>query len=233
MRLLRRLALRLAPFLAAALTAACLPITAQAAPNWLATTTLKPDGGHVLGNPQAPVRVTAWISYTCPHCAAFERESDAPLKIGYLASGKVSLEIRHLLRDPVDATVAQLANCGPATKFFGNHSAFMRGQGTWIQPLVSATAAQRQRWTTGDNAARRRAIASDFHLYDIMEKRGYSRPELDRCLADDPLAQRIVTHTVEADKLGFDGTPAFALNGTPLFGTSTWLALEAQIKARL
>ncbi|MBC2665833.1 thioredoxin domain-containing protein [Novosphingobium flavum] len=209
-------------------------VTAPAAtPNWPATITVTPDGAHVMGNPKAKIRVTAWISYTCPHCAAFERESDAPLKIGYLAGGNVSLEIKHFLRDPVDATVAQLANCGPAAKFFGNHSAFLRGQAQWIQPMVNASAAQRQRWTTGDNASRRRAIASDFHLYEIMEKRGYARPELDRCLADETLARRIVAHTVEADKLGFEGTPAFALNGTPLFGTSTWLALEAQIKARL
>lgn len=219
--------------LAAAALAALPAAAPAAAPNWLATVTVTPDGGHVLGNPKAQVRVTAWISYTCPHCAAFERESDVPLKLGYLPKGTVSLEIKHFLRDPVDATVAQLVNCGPAARFFGNHSAFLRGQGTWIQPLVSATAAQRQRWTSGDNAARRRAIASDFHFYEIMEKRGYTRPELDHCLADEALARRIVAHTVEADKLGFEGTPAFAINAAPLFGTSTWLALEAQIRARL
>lgn len=202
-----------------------------ATPNWLATTTVTADGAHILGNPKAPVRVTAWISYTCPHCAAFERESDAPLRVSYIAPGKASLEIKHFLRDPVDATVAQLVNCGPAAKFFGNHSAFLRGQAQWIAPLANSTAAQRQRWTSGDNAARRRAIASDFHFYEIMEKRGYSRPELDRCLADEAMARRIVAHTVEADKLGFEGTPAFALNGKPLFGTATWLTLEAQMRA--
>ena len=208
------------------------PAAQAASPNWLATVAVTPDGGHVLGNPKAAVRITAWISYTCPHCAAFERESDSPLRLGYIARGTTSLEIKHFLRDPIDATVAQLVNCGPKEKFFSNHSAFMRGQAQWIAPLVSSTAAQRQRWTSGDNAARRRAIASDFHFYDIMEKRGYSRPQLDHCLADEALARRIVGHTVEAAKLGFEGTPAFALNGTPLVGTSTWLALEAQVKAR-
>ncbi len=214
---------------------AALVVTAPAmaaAPNWAATTTLMPDGSHVLGNPKAPVSVTTWISYTCPHCAAFERDSDAPLRSDYIAPGKVSLQIKHFLRDPVDATAAQLVNCGPANKFFGNHSAFMRSQQQWIATLAGSTAAQRQRWTSGDNATRRRAIATDFKFYQMMEKRGYTRPQLDRCLADEALARRIVAHTVEAAKLGFEGTPAFALNGAPLFGTSTWLTLEAQLRAR-
>lgn len=205
---------------------------AAAGPNWLATVTLTPQGSHVLGNPRAPIRVTAYVSYTCPHCAAFERESDAPLR-AYVASGKVSYEIKHLLRDPVDATAAQLANCGPAAKFFGNNSAFFRGQGQWIAPMGSADDAQRQRWTSGDNASRRRAIATDFHLYQVMEGRGLRHADLDRCLADDVLARRIAAHTVEAMKLGFDSTPSFALNGQPLIGTYSWLALEAQIRARL
>jgi protein-disulfide isomerase len=229
---------RLAPVRAiAALAAALCALVAlpapAAAPNWNATVAVTPAGSHLRGNPQAKVRLTAWVSYTCPHCAAFERESAGALASSYVGTGKVTFELKHLLRDPVDATVAQLANCGPAAKFFGNNEAFFRGQAQWIQPLVSATDAQRQRWMTGDNAARRRAIAADFHLYEIMVKRGYQRPELDRCLADESLARRIAAQTVEADKIGFDSTPSFTLNGAPLFGTYTWDQVEAQLRARL
>jgi len=204
-----------------------------AAPNWLATVAMTPTGGHLRGNPQAKIRLTAYVSYTCPHCAAFERESAGPLATAYIATGKVAFELKHLLRDPVDATVAQLANCGPASRFFANNEAFFRGQDQWIAPLSDASAAQRQRWMTGDNASRRRAIASDFHLYEILEKRGYRRVELDQCLADEALARRIAAQTVEADKLGFDSTPSFTLNGTPLFATYTWPQVEAQLRARM
>jgi len=224
---LRRIAILLAAVLGLATAAG------GAAPNWLATVALTPQGSHVLGNPAARLKVTAYISYTCPHCAEFERVSDAPLRLGYVAQGKVSFEVKHLLRDPVDATVAQLANCGPKEKFFANHATFMRRQNDWIAPLASATAAQRQRWSSGDHAAQRRAIASDFHLYEIMESRGYRRADLDRCLADEALARRIAGHTVEAEKLGFESTPSFSLNGTPLIGTYSWLTLDAQLKARL
>lgn len=207
--------------------------TANAAgPNWTSTVTVTPEGSHVLGNPQAKLKLTEYVSYTCPHCAHFEIESDAPLRLGYVSTGQVSVEVKHLLRDPVDATVALLANCGPKEKFFGNHAAFMRRQDQWMAPLAVASDGQRQRWSTGSYLARRRAIAADFHLYDIMERLGYSRPMADHCLADEAMAKRIAGHNADADRLGIEGTPSFVLNGALLAGTHTWETVEAQLRAQ-
>ena len=204
-----------------------------ASPNWLATVTVTPEGSHILGNSKAPVRLTAWVSYTCSHCAEFEKVSDAPLRLGYVAQGKVAYEIKHILRDPVDATVAQLTSCGPKEQFFGNHSMFFRRQAEWIKTLAASSESQRARWSTGDYAARRRAIASDFHFYEIMEQRGYRRTDVDRCLADNAMAERIARQTAEAVKIGFSSTPSFSLGGVPLFGTYTWEQLQPQIRGLL
>jgi len=200
--------------------------------NW-SSTVAQTEGGHRIGNPDAQVKLTEYISYTCPHCAQFARDGEPALKLGYIANGRVNLEIRHLLRDPVDLTVAMLANCGPASKFPQNHAAFMQGQDDWIAPLSSATAAQRQRWTSGDMAARRRAIAADFGFYAIMERRGYSRAEADRCLGDEAAADRMA-EIAAADwkKPGIGGTPAFAIDGVVLAGTHSWSMLQPQLAAR-
>jgi len=197
------------------------------------TVVVETDGGHRIGNPQAAAKLTEYISYTCPHCAQFAKQGEPALKLGYIGNGRVSLEIRHLLRDPVDLTVAMLVNCGPAAKFPQNHSAFMLAQDDWIAPLGNATASQRQRWTTGDMAARRRAIAADFGFYAIMERRGYTRTEADRCLNDEATAERMA-ETAAADwkKPGIGGTPAFALDGAVLAATHSWDALEPQLSAR-
>jgi len=200
--------------------------------DWNATVA-ETDGGHRIGNPAAKLKLTEYISYTCPHCAAFAREGEPALKAGYIASGRASLEIRHLLRDPVDLTAAMLTNCGPASKFPQNHSAFMLGQDSWIAPMSRATAAQRQRWTTGDMATRRRAIAADFGFYAIMERRGYSRAEADRCLADEAKANRMAEiSAADWKKPGIGGTPAFAIDGSVLAGTHSWSMLEPQLAAR-
>ncbi len=201
--------------------------------NWNATIALAPGGSHVLGNPAAPVKLVEFVSYTCSHCAQFEVQADGALRVGYIASGKVSVEVRHMLRDPVDLTVAMLTNCGPPSKFFLNHAAFMRSQSTWIQPLANITPAQQHRWGTGDPVTRRRHIATDFQLYRIAAARGYDRTTADRCLADLAMAERLVKQGEAGAALGVNSTPSFLLNGLLLTGTSEWSSLRPQIDARL
>ena len=217
---------------AAALLAAALLTTGATRLNWDATV-VETDGGHRIGNPDAKVKLTEFISYTCPHCAHFAREGEPRLKLGYVIQGEVSLEIRHLIRDPVDLTAAMLVNCGAAAKFPQNHTAFMLGQDKWIEPLGRATEAQQVRWRVA-GAAGRRAIASDAGFYRLMEGRGYRRTEVDRCLADEAFARKLAETSAKDWRLpGVGGTPAFAINGTVMPDTHTWEALEPHLKRAL
>ncbi|WP_421837216.1 thioredoxin domain-containing protein [Novosphingobium sp.] len=234
-RLFRTLGLLLAALCGAALlTAASKPAPPAAKVNWNTVVARTPLDSHLLGNPAAAVKLVEYISYTCPHCAHFEQESDAQLRIGFISSGKGSIEVRSFVRDPVDLTVALLTHCGPPAKFFANHSTFLRHQMTWMAPLARLTDGQKARWSNNDFAARTRAIASDLGFYSLMEARGYGRPEIDRCLADKALAERLAQRTKEAGEKDFvNGTPSFLLDGVPLSGTYSWAALKPQIEARL
>ena len=188
------------------------------------------EAGHRVGNPDAKVKLIEFFSYTCPHCAEFARDGEAALKLGHLATGRVSLEYRHLIRDPVDLTVGMLVNCGATAKFPGNHAAFILGQSRWIAPLARPTEAQLARWRA-PGATGRRAIASAFGFYTIMERRGYSRTATDRCLADEAMARRLAEISArEWKRPGIAGTPSFAINGIVMPGTHTWAALERQLR---
>ena len=207
---------------------------ATPARNWNAVVAQTPQGTHLLGNPQAQLRLTEFVSYTCPHCAQFEREAAGQLRLRFVASGKTAVEVRHFVRDPVDMTVALLTNCGPPATFFSAHSAFLRTQSAWIAPLVSASPAQRARWTSGAFATRTRAIARDFGFYAIMARRGYRTNQVDRCLANEALAGRLAQETKAAtEQFGIAGTPSFALNGVILAGTHNWDTLRPQLDARM
>ncbi len=198
------------------------------------TNVVETDAGHRIGNPEAEVTLTEFVSYTCPHCAHFAVDGEGALKIAYIGPGKVSLEIRHIVRDPVDLTATMLANCGPASKFPLNHAAFMHSQDEWLPILTKRTPGQVQRWTSGDYAARRRAIAADFGFYRIMERRGYRRTDADRCLNDDAMAQKLSqATTANREKYNLNGTPSFAIDGVTLAGTHDWQTLAPQIDARL
>ncbi len=217
-------------------TIGALALIAMVAPantsNWN-TNVVVTDGGHQFGNPDAKLHLVEFVSYTCPHCAHFSKDGDGALQLAYVGPGKITREIRHVVRDPVDLTAAMLSNCGAPAKFLQNHNAFMLSQDKWLPLISSASPAQIARWTTGDYAARRRSIASDFGFYAIMERRGYRRTDVDRCLADDKKATQLTENTQKNfDKYNISGTPSFAINGVTLAGTHAWSVLEPQLKAR-
>ena len=223
--------IRLAAITAAALLS--LAATKPAPGNWTARVSVTPSGSHVLGNPDAALKLSEYISYTCSHCADFDREASDRLRIYGVAQGKLSVEVRHLVRDPIDMTVAMLTNCGAPAKFFANHTAFLRSQSRWLAAANSASPAQRARWTSGTARSRFQAIASDFGFYQIMASRGYDRMAVERCLADTAMAQKLADQTSEAARLGVTGTPSFLLNGELLAGTHDWQGLKPQLDARM
>lgn len=226
MRLIRLAAIGIAAVLSLAAT--------QPAPgNWATRVAITPTGSHVLGNPAAALKLSEYISYTCSHCADFDREASDRLRAYGVVQGKLSVEVRHLVRDPIDMTAAMLTNCGPPAKFFQNHTAFLRSQSRWIAAANSASPAQQARWNNGEMRARFRAIASDFGFYAIMASRGYDRMATDRCLSDDAMARRLADQTREAVRLGVEGTPSFLLNGELLAGTHDWRGLKARLDARM
>ena len=93
-----------------------------AAQNWLQTVERTPFS-HIVGNPDAPVTLTEYISYTCPHCREFAMQGEEILKLGYVSKGDLRYEYRNVAANPVDLTATMMARCGAPEKFPGNHSA--------------------------------------------------------------------------------------------------------------
>jgi len=195
------------------IAAALLPIAAHAAPKrpapkpaaWGSRVALSPIGGHVLGNPAAPHKVVEYMSYTCPHCAHFEAESAAPLRAGPIASGRYSFEVRHLLRDGIDVTMAMLANC--------------------------ATPAPEERtkaWAEGSMGEQFDKVATDLQFYPIAASVGLPQAQAKACLANKALFERLVGQTKEAQKIGVNGTPSFVLDGK-LLDAHDWAGLAPSL----
>ncbi|MFC3102253.1 DsbA family protein [Altererythrobacter lauratis] len=217
----------------AGLLLAAAPISAVVAQNWDATYSTT-DGGNLHGNPQASTRLTTFVSYTCPHCANFETQAEGPLRLAYVQTGRVAVEVRHVIRNPIDLAAALAAECGSADRFWGNHRAILRDQPRWLAAAQATTPAQQARWRTGTTGARMRAIASDIGLYRIMEPRGYTAAQLDQCLNNEAEARRLA-ETAAADNARWDipGTPSFAINGTMVSGVHSWQALQPRLDAAL
>ncbi len=218
----------------AAITAVAVATMAPSkpAPNWLATVNVTAAGSHVLGNPAAKVKLAEYVSYTCSHCGHFHQKADSALKLAYVQPGKLSLEIRHIVRDPVDLTVAMLTNCGKPGGFFIRHNDFMAGQDKWLAKYGSMNQAQQARWYAGPTASRLQAVARDFGFYEIMAKRGYTTSKVNTCLADKTKVDKLTGQTAQAGEQGVNATPSFAVNGVVLAGTHDWDSLQTQLAAR-
>ena len=78
------------------------PVAPPANGDWSEVVAATPEGGFVMGNPNAGVKLVEYGSYTCGHCARFDEEGVQPLIDKYVKTGRVSFEFRNYVRDPYD-----------------------------------------------------------------------------------------------------------------------------------
>ncbi|GLI96924.1 thioredoxin domain-containing protein [Sphingobium sp. BS19] len=213
---------------------ALIPATAFAAKavDWTTRVTLSPAGGYMMGNPAAPTKIVEYISYTCSHCAHFVAEASAPLKAGWVKTGKASVEVRNAVRDRYDLTAALLARCGGPARFYGNHEALFANQAAWIAEVEAFDAAKTEPPAKQSPAAVLQEIGKKTGLYTLMGKRGFTPQQLDACVASPAALKQVTGMTEEAWKtLKITGTPSFTVNGKLLTSTSTWDTLRAALPA--
>jgi protein-disulfide isomerase len=185
---------------------------APAKPAWLLTFTVSPVGGHIIGNPAAPTKLVEYASYTCGHCGSFETNDAPALKNQYVAGGKVSFEIRNLVRDEVDLTAAMLARCGGKGRFFGNHRHLMATQAQWADDskITPATIAKLK---AEDIFGFMLGAHTELGLDKVMLARGVTKAQSKACITDAKALDAVLKMTDEAvGPLGIKGTPAFMVN---------------------
>lgn len=189
-------------------------------------------GSHIVGSPEAKHTLIEYMSYTCSHCATFEREGADAIKLGFVGQGKYRFEIRHYIFNVVDLAVATATHCAPTDRFFTVHSSMLKRQNEWLPKVHAATKAQQDRWEVGTPLQRFRAVAGDIDLYEMMENHGVSRVRLDKCFADETLYRPIVAQTNAASARGINSTPTFLLDGQRL-AANRWPYVETAMNNRL
>lgn len=184
-----------------------------AAVNWLNRVAIGAGGSHVQGNPAARVRLTQYESYTCPHCAHFTAESGPALRSRFVAPGNVSVEVRHILRDPIDFAMTVAVNCGSSARFFSRHEAMMTAQSGIIARVQALAPATIERWGQVAGGQRLRRIADDSGVTAWMQGRGFTAAQINQCFADSAMHQRLLAMSNAASAAGINATPMFAING--------------------
>ena len=201
------------------------PAKAALARDWTRTVSETPEGGFRMGNPQAPIRIVEYGSFTCDHCAAFAAQGMPILVNDYVKTGKASLEYRTFVRDPLDLTAALVARCAPPPRFFDvTHSIYSTSDqwGGRVRALPQKDLAAANALPVSQRIARFAEISG----FDTLAlKAGVPAAKLTQCLSDKNGMLRLAAMNEAATKLGVAGTPSFLVNGK-MTDAHNWLALQ-------
>jgi protein-disulfide isomerase len=210
------------------------PVPTIAAPNggdWTQTVSATPEGGFLMGNPDAPVKLVEYASLTCPHCAEFSETAVPELTEKYIKAGQVSLEVRNFVRDPIDMTATLLSRCGGAQPYFKLTDQLFAAQSEWMQPFQQISEAESKRLSSLPVQQQFGELARTGGLVQFVKMRGIPESKANQCLADQSAVQKLVEmNGVAAKQHEIPGTPAFLINGELVENVANWEALEPKLR---
>ena len=211
------------------------PVAAPANGDWTTIVTATPEGGFLMGNPNAKVRLVEYGSMTCPHCAVFEEAGAGPLVNNYVKTGQVSWEFRNYVRDAFDLTASLIARCNGEKSFFPMTRALYADQENWIAKIQATPPQQLEGLQNLPPNQQFLEMAKLAGFQQWAAARGLPVAKSSQCLTDENAVNQLVQMSSDATSQypEFPGTPSFVLNGKLLERTAAWDTLEPQIKSAL
>ena len=148
----------------------------------------------VMGDPNAPVELIEYASFTCPHCASFHEAVLKPLKADYVDAGKVKVVFRDVYFDRVGLWASMFARCGGEERFWGMTDLLMKGQKDWAG--------------SGDPAT----ISGE--LRKVGRLAGLGEEQINACMQDEAKAKALVAWSEKnLSTHEISGTPTMIING--------------------
>ncbi len=150
----------------------------------------------VLGDPNAPVTMIEYSSLTCPHCAAFHRDTLPRIKQEFIDTGKVKLIYRDFPFDGVALGGAMLARCVPTERYFGFMETLFATQSNWAYSKNPLQA-----------------------LMNLAQLAGIPQDKFQACLSDQQVMEGIKAKQQEGqEKFGIESTPSFVIGDKVISG---------------
>ncbi len=198
--------------------------------DWAQVVSRTQEGGFLMGNPNAPVKLIEYASMTCPACAAFAEQANERLRDTYVRSGQVSFEFRNFTLNPIDAAAAVVARCQEPAAFFRLSEQLFAEQESWVQNIDEAEQAQIGQLPETQQIA---AILRAAELDAFFRQRGIPEARIDQCLSDQSNLQALARVREQAiEQFQIPGTPTFIVNGEMVNATA-WDDLEPLLRQRI
>jgi protein-disulfide isomerase len=210
------------------------PVEPPPGGDWTKVVTQTEDGGFLMGNPNAAVKLVEYGSMTCPHCARFAETGYDPLVEKYVKPGRVSYEFRNFVFNPLDMAMSLVARCGGADRFFPLTDAMYANQRAIAEQVQQATPEQQQQLAALPPLQQLPRYAELAGLQQFAAQRGVPSARQQQCLTNQAEVDRLVAMTSTASsEYNVPGTPAFLINNELASNVTDWGALESAIKEAL
>ncbi|MBN8842891.1 MAG: thioredoxin domain-containing protein [Sphingomonadales bacterium] len=204
-------------------------VAAPAGKSWSQTVSKTADGGYLMGNPDAPIKVLEFASLTCSHCADFSKESHEEIKRDFIDTGRVSLEVRNFIRDPLDASAAAIIHCAPVDRYFPLQENVFASQ----EELFANAGDQQAIKVAMEQPPAQRfvALSKALKLDTFFQSRGVTADQINTCLGNiDNISKLEQGTNAAAEKYTIQGTPTFIINGQVAEGIAAWGPLRDRLR---
>ncbi len=206
-------------------------VAAPAGAQWSATVSKTPEGGFVMGNPAATVKLIEYGAFSCSHCATFSEASKEGLKT-LVNKGNLSYEFRNVMNNVIDVPAALAVRCAGAQPFFQISEQLFADQRNWLGRTSAITPADQQALSTMKPLEAAAMLAQKLELDKFVQQRGVSSEKLKACFADEAALEELGKMSqVSQTEYKISGTPTFILNGKVVKEVGTWELLEPVLKS--
>jgi protein-disulfide isomerase len=194
-----------------------------------------PDGGVMMGDPNAKVHLIEIGSLTCPHCQHFEETAVDKLVEKYVKTGQVSYEFRNYIRDSFDLAAVLIAKCNGPKSFFPLARAFYDTQPDWEGKLQTVPKDQMEQLQTLPPNQIELQAAKIAGFLDWAAARGVPQAKSTQCLTDTNAINQLVAQSgsISDEYPDFNGTPNFVINGTLNNKIAEWEQIDAALQSAL
>jgi protein-disulfide isomerase len=151
-----------------------------------------------LGDPDAPVTLIEYASFTCPHCANFAADQFPQLKADYIDTGRVRFVHREVFFDRFGLWAALIARCGDEAlapgRYFAIADMLYEDQREWVGEGDPAAIAER--------------------LRAIGRAAGLDDAQIEACLTNEAEAEALYAwFQANAEADGVNSTPTLIIDG--------------------
>lgn len=163
---------------------------------------------RILGNPEAPLRVVEFSSFTCGHCGQFHQKTFKTFKEQWIDTGRAYLVFSDFPLNAPALHASMVARCLPQDKYFDFVQMLFEEQDNWAYDVGY----------------------QDF-LKEKSAENGLSSEEFSACLKSEEL-QNAILERVRASQQQFEinATPSFVINNAEAFsGTLSYADFEIQL----